>query len=91
MGSETEKRRIGPFELQEKLGVGGMGIVYRATYLKTGQDVAVKVLAPDLTADPKLARRFQREMDILKKLRHPTSSATTEAVPPVPSGSTRWR
>ncbi|QDU35945.1 Serine/threonine-protein kinase PK-1 [Maioricimonas rarisocia] len=48
-----------------------MGIVYRATYLKTGQDVAVKVLAPDLTADPKLARRFQREMDILKKLRHP--------------------
>jgi len=71
MGSETEKRRIGPFELQEKLGVGGMGIVYRATYLKTGQDVAVKVLAPDLTADPKLARRFQREMDILKKLRHP--------------------
>ncbi len=48
-----------------------MGVVYKATYLKTGQKVALKMLAPDLTADPKVAKRFEREMDILQKLKHP--------------------
>lgn len=62
---------MGPFQLESKLGVGGMGIVYRATYLKTGQQVALKVLAPDLSLDPKVAKRFEREMDILRKLKHP--------------------
>lgn len=71
MSTGTEKRRIGPFQLESKLGVGGMGIVYKATYLKTGQQVALKVLAPDLSADPKIAKRFEREMDILSKLKHP--------------------
>ncbi len=71
MAEAFEKRRIGPFELEKKLGVGGMGIVYLATYLKGGQKVAVKVLAPDLTADEKVAKRFEREMEILKKLKHP--------------------
>ena len=71
MSTESSKRRLGPFQLEDKLGVGGMGIVYRATYLKTGQTVALKVLAPDLTADPRIAKRFEREMDILKRLKHP--------------------
>jgi eukaryotic-like serine/threonine-protein kinase len=70
--SETgEKRRIGPFELHQKLGVGGMGIVYCAKYLKNGAFVAVKVLSPDLMADPGIAARFDREMAILRKLSHP--------------------
>jgi eukaryotic-like serine/threonine-protein kinase len=66
------KRRIGPFELEHKLGVGGMGVVYLATYLKDGKNkkMAVKVLPPDLSNDPKLVRRFLREMNILSKLRH---------------------
>ncbi|MCA9073596.1 MAG: serine/threonine protein kinase [Planctomycetaceae bacterium] len=71
MPAETENRRMGPFELERKLGVGGMGIVYLAKYLKTGQRVAVKVLSPDLMADHKVAKRFEREMAILKKLKHP--------------------
>lgn len=71
MSEHADKRRIGPFELHEKLGVGGMGIVYRAKYLKNGVFVAVKVLSPDLMADPKIAVRFDREMAILKKLQHP--------------------
>ncbi|OAI53525.1 hypothetical protein AYO47_04590 [Planctomyces sp. SCGC AG-212-M04] len=71
MPAETPARRVGPFQLEEKLGVGGMGVVYKATYLKTGQKVAVKMLAPDLTADPKVAKRFEREMEILQKLKHP--------------------
>jgi eukaryotic-like serine/threonine-protein kinase len=64
------KRRVGPFELEGKLGVGGMGVVYLATYLKNGKLMAVKVLPPELTSDQKLVRRFQREMAILSKLRH---------------------
>lgn len=71
MPPEPEKRKIGPFQIEDKLGVGGMGIVYRATYIKTGQVVALKALAPELCADPKVAKRFEREMEILKKLKHP--------------------
>lgn len=65
------KRTIGPFQLERRLGVGGMGVVYLATYSKTGQQVAVKVLSPAMSADTHLQRRFEREMSILKKLRHP--------------------
>ena len=71
MTAEPEKRKIGPFQIEDTLGVGGMGIVYRATYIKTGQVVALKALAPELCADPKVAKRFEREMEILKKLKHP--------------------
>lgn len=63
-------RVIGPFELSSQLGVGGMGIVYLATYKKTGQQCALKVLTPAMSANPQLVKRFEREMDILKKLRH---------------------
>src|SRR5579864_4091288 len=69
--AKTEpKRRVGPFELQRKLGVGGMGVVYLATYLKNGRRMAVKVLAPEMNSDQRLVRRFLREMNILSKLRH---------------------
>ncbi|MCA9031170.1 MAG: serine/threonine protein kinase [Planctomycetaceae bacterium] len=71
MSQPTPQRRIGPFVLAEEIGVGGMGVVYRATYEKDGSEMAVKVLAPDLVADPKVEKRFIRETDILKKLRHP--------------------
>jgi hypothetical protein len=65
------KRRVGPFELERQLGVGGMGVVYLATYLKNGRRMAVKVLAPEMSADARLLRRFLREMHILSRLRHP--------------------
>jgi eukaryotic-like serine/threonine-protein kinase len=64
-------RKIGPFELGDRLGVGGMGIVYRAIYTKTGTPVAIKVLSPDLSDDTQLQARFEREIAILKKLQHP--------------------
>jgi eukaryotic-like serine/threonine-protein kinase len=65
------KRRVGPFELERKLGIGGMGVVYLATYLKNGRKMAVKVLAPEMSADGRLLKRFLREMAILSRLRHP--------------------
>ncbi len=64
------KRTIGPFLLEKRLGVGGMGIVYLATHVKSDQKAAVKVLMPGLSADQQLLKRFVREMKILKKLRH---------------------
>lgn len=64
-------RLIGPFLIEKKLGVGGMGVVYKATYTKNGADVALKVLPLVLTANQKLVDRFNREMAILKKLKHP--------------------
>ena len=66
-----EKRQIGPFILEEQIGIGGMGVVYRATYPKNNREVAVKILAPGLMEDAKLLSRFEREMKILKRLDHP--------------------
>ena len=71
MNATPEQRRLGPFLIFEEIGVGGMGVVYRARYEKNGTEVALKVLAPELVADPKIEKRFIRETDILKKLRHP--------------------
>lgn len=62
---------VGPFDLHNKLGSGGMGIVYKAAYRKNGRIVALKVLTPELSANPKLVARFEREMTILEKLDHP--------------------
>jgi len=66
----AKPRKFGPFEIEEKLGVGGMGIPYRARYAKTGQIVALKVLSPNYSADERVQQRFNREMEILKRLDH---------------------
>lgn len=70
-GIAMTQRSIGPFQLERQIGVGGMGIVYSAIYPKTGKRVAVKVLSPGLMSDPKLLKRFDREVEILKRLDHP--------------------
>ena len=65
------KRMIGPFLIEKKIGVGGMGVVYKATYTKNGAQVALKVLPLTMSANKQLVARFEREMLILKKLKHP--------------------
>ncbi|MBI3466066.1 MAG: protein kinase [Planctomycetes bacterium] len=65
------ERQVGPFTLQSKLGAGAMGVVYRARYDKTGQIVALKILPAELLSHDRSQARFEREMDILKKLKHP--------------------
>ncbi len=63
--------RLGPFEVLEPLGAGGMGEVYRARDSRLGRIVAVKVLRPDVAADPDRIERFQREARAASALNHP--------------------
>ena len=66
-----EKRWIWPFELEEQIGSGAMGVVFRARFVKNDRRVALKLLPKEVAANATLAARFQREMEILKDLRHP--------------------
>ena len=62
---------LGPFEVLEPLGAGGMGEVYRARDSRLGRIVAVKVLRSDLAADPDRIERFEREARAASALNHP--------------------
>src|SRR5213078_2437903 len=62
---------IWPFELEEQIGSGAMGLVYRARFVKNDRRVALKLLPKEVAVNKTLAARFQREMEILKDLRHP--------------------
>ncbi len=67
---EPSSRWIWPFELKERLGEGGMGVVYRGRYVVKDIDVAVKMLPDDVT-NPVVLARFEREVEVLKSLQHP--------------------
>ena len=56
------------FAVQERIGAGGMGVVYRAVDRATGRPVAIKVMRSD---DAGLAERFARETSALEQLVHP--------------------
>jgi len=66
----TSSLWIWPFELEEEIGKGGMGVVYRGRFVKNDKRVAVKLLPPDVI-DPVILARFEREVKVLKTLRHP--------------------
>ena len=66
-----EPRWIGPFELLEKIGEGGVGVVYRARYVGNNRQVAVKLIPSDITANSTTLARFERELEVLKQLSHP--------------------
>jgi len=67
---KTDQRRLGPFVLEEKLGAGGMGEVYRATHVETRRVVALKVLSAKAAGSKRIVARFARELEILKALKH---------------------
>jgi serine/threonine-protein kinase len=64
-------QRVGPFVIEREIGSGAMGTVYRGTYAKTGQKVAVKFMSPSLGGNERSLARFEREIAILKQLKHP--------------------
>ena len=65
-------RKIGSVRVLERLGEGGMAIVHRAEDLfRSERQLAVKFLRPEAASDPELVKRFLREGEVLKKMRHP--------------------
>ncbi len=72
-------RPLGHFELQELIGSGGMGLVYRARDTKLGRAVAVKVLSDELFQDESARHRFLREARLTATLNHPNVATLYEA------------
>ena len=65
-----EKILADRYRLTEQIGMGGMAIVYRAVDLRTGHNVAVKVLRPEFNEDSEFISRFQREAEAASKMTH---------------------
>ena len=63
--------RLGPYEISTLLGVGGMGEVYQARDERLNRLVALKVLPPELVANPERRRRFVQEAQLASALQHP--------------------
>jgi Tol biopolymer transport system component len=64
-------RRIGHYEILNRVGAGGMGEVYRARDSRLGRDVAIKILPRTFTDDTSRLARFEREARALASLNHP--------------------
>jgi serine/threonine protein kinase len=63
--------RLGSYEIVERLGGGGMAVVYRAVQQPLGREVALKALSPELFQDEGFVKRFETEAKTLAKLDHP--------------------
>jgi hypothetical protein len=64
-------RRVGNFDVGDRVGAGGMGEVYRARDTRLNRDVAIKILLPEVAGDAERLARFSREAQLLASLNHP--------------------
>jgi serine/threonine protein kinase len=64
--------KIAQYEIVQPLGSGGMGEVYRARDMRLGREVAVKVMASHIAADPEMRLRFETEARAVASLSHPS-------------------
>ncbi len=68
----------GKYRLEEKLGEGGMGTVYKAKHVLIQNDLAVKILHSSLVADRHAVARFQREATAAARIKHPNAVGVTD-------------
>src|SRR4026207_2138130 len=59
------------YELKERIGNGGFGVVYRAYQSTVGREVAIKIILPGFASHPDFIRRFETEAQIIARLEHP--------------------
>jgi len=67
----TDPKHIGKYELQERLGRGGMGEVWKALDTQLQRYIAIKFIRDELQNDPHFIMRFQREAQVIAALKHP--------------------
>jgi serine/threonine protein kinase len=70
---------FGEYTVLDKLGEGGMGVVYKAQHRRLKRTVALKVLSPTLTKDEHLVKRFHREVEAAARLSHPNIALAYDA------------
>src|SRR6267142_1862797 len=71
-GAESDRpERFGPYRVEDRIGAGGMGVVYLALDEDLQRLVALKTLLPALAADPEFVARFKREAQSAAALNHP--------------------
>jgi serine/threonine protein kinase/tetratricopeptide (TPR) repeat protein len=62
---------LGPYQILQEIGIGGMAQVYRARQASVERDVALKVILHGIAGDPDAIQRFQREAKLIARLEHP--------------------
>jgi|GEM_PF-2219307 serine/threonine protein kinase len=78
MSGKTPLLNIGKYEVLEKIGEGGFGIVYRGRDPMLEREVAIKVLKSDAATSPDFVERFRREARMAASLRHPNIATVIE-------------
>ncbi len=75
---ESLPGKVGPYRVVEKVGEGGMGVVYLARDVR-GREVAVKVLGPAVVGDPSARARLSREVETMRRVRSPFVAEVLDA------------
>ena len=75
----TAGSRLGPYEIVNQLGAGGMGIVYQAHDPRLDRHVAIKLLPPDLTREEIAKQRFLQEAKAASALDHSNICVSTRS------------
>ncbi len=69
----SQARRLGQYQLKERLGSGGMGEVFLAEHMLLRRPCAIKLIRPEFAGDPSVLRRFEHEVQVTATLTHPNT------------------